>query len=439
MENRSVFWEKKCLQVWLQGVQREFLTKRKGKAIYTWGPKTEKVQEKTAESLVWGIWRFDFKVSRESFWQRGRGKPSTHGDQRRKRCRKKQRRVWYEESGGLTSRCPERVSDKEEGESHLHMGTKDGKGAGKNSGESGMRNLEVWLQGVQREFLTKRKGKAIYTWGPKTEKVQEKTAESLVWGIWRFDFKVSRESFWQRGRGKPSTHGDQRRKRCRKKQRRVWYEESGGLTSRCPERVSDKEEGESHLHMGTKDGKGAGNKQRRVWYEESGGWECQKASWEYRRVWKVKDSHRDKTEQCVCVMCVCVCECVFCVCVCVCGGGCMRVRVCMHACVHVSVCVCACVHACMCACKRVCVCVCVCVWVCVKYKIMHKRIPQSWQWTTEVYHPITFVLEAESTSSVLPPGISSSSSDWSLTCIDVRVTSPPPPLLCLPDLYLHWW
>ena len=133
-----------------------------------------------------------------------------------------------EMSSGLTSRSPERVSDKEEGESHLHMGTKDGKGAGKNSGESGMRNLEVWLQGVQREFLTKRKGKAIYTWGPKTEKVQEinsgesgrrnlevwlqgvqrefltkrkgkaiytwgpkmekvqeKTAESLVGGIWR--------------------------------------------------------------------------------------------------------------------------------------------------------------------------------------------------------------------------------------------------------------
>ena len=46
-------------------------------------------------------------------------------------------------SSGLTSRSPERVSDKEEGESHPHMGTKDRKGAGKNSGESGTRNLEA--------------------------------------------------------------------------------------------------------------------------------------------------------------------------------------------------------------------------------------------------------------------------------------------------------
>ena len=96
-------------------------------------------------------------------------------------------------------------------------------------------------------------------------------------------------------------------------------------------------------------------------------------------MWKVEDGHRDKTEQCVCVR--------------VCG-------VCMCACVS-SVCVVCCVCV---------LCVCVCVCVRVKYKTMCKHIPESWQRTTEAYHPIAFVLKAESTCSVLPPGISSSSS-----------------------------
>ena len=54
-----LFWEreKKCLEIWAEGIQREFLPERKGKIIPRRWPKTEKAQEPAVEILVRGILR----------------------------------------------------------------------------------------------------------------------------------------------------------------------------------------------------------------------------------------------------------------------------------------------------------------------------------------------------------------------------------------------
>ena len=42
------------------------------------------------------------------------------------------------------------------------------------------------MQGVQRGFLTKRKGRSFSVEGLWTEKAQKPTVENLVRGIWKF-------------------------------------------------------------------------------------------------------------------------------------------------------------------------------------------------------------------------------------------------------------
>ena len=61
--------------------------------------------------------------------------------------------------------------------------------------------LDVRFEGVQRGFLTERKGRSFHVERPKTEKAREPKVESLVRGIWRLrvseaERRAKREQAW---------------------------------------------------------------------------------------------------------------------------------------------------------------------------------------------------------------------------------------------------
>ena len=59
-----LFGEKKCLEVWLEGVQRGFLSERRGNVIPCRGAK-EKAQEPAVANMVQGAWRLRVEAEQE--------------------------------------------------------------------------------------------------------------------------------------------------------------------------------------------------------------------------------------------------------------------------------------------------------------------------------------------------------------------------------------
>jgi len=86
-------------------------------------------------------------------------------------------------------------------------------------------------------------------------------------------------------------------RRRRRKAQTTTMSDGSYLSQKCRSPHDSYLSAHTHTHTHTYTHRRRRNQQWRAWCEESGGWECQK---QCERVCKVKDSHKDNTEQCAC-------------------------------------------------------------------------------------------------------------------------------------------